>query len=84
MPSDADELGWFNRDWTEDARQFLERYNAVQLFDHVTDTDREGRLGQRSPGHVYARTHGLEYGRPGGRRLRAGFTTSMRLVAATP
>jgi hypothetical protein len=44
----------------------LERYNAVQLFEHVIDSDREGRLAQRSPGHVYAKVHGIGYGRPGG------------------
>jgi hypothetical protein len=44
----------------------LEHYNAVQLFEHVVDTDREGRLGQKSPGHIFARTHGIAYGRPGG------------------
>jgi hypothetical protein len=54
------------RGWVEEARQLLERYNAVQLFEHVHDTDRQGRLGQRFPGHVYARTQGLGYGRPGG------------------
>ena len=31
-----------------------------------SDTDREGCLCQRFPGHVHAKTHGLGYGRPGG------------------
>ena len=73
LPEDVDavawldaDLIWFNRNWAEEARQLLERYNAVQLFEYVVDTDREGRLGRRSPGHVYAKTHGLGYGRPGG------------------
>jgi hypothetical protein len=42
----------------------LHRYNAVQLFEHVVDSDREGRLGQRFPGHIHARTSSLKYGRP--------------------
>ncbi len=62
---DAD-LIWLNRSWVEEARQRLEHYNAVQLFEHVHDTDREGRVGQKFPGHVYAKTEGLGYGRPGG------------------
>ena len=73
LPSDADavawldaDLVWFNRDWVYEARRLLEHFNAVQLFEHVIDSDREGRLGQRAPGHVYAKTHGLGYGRPGG------------------
>jgi hypothetical protein len=73
LPSDVDSVAWLdtnliwlNRDWVTEARQLLHRYNAVQLFEHVVDSDREGRLGQRFPGHIHARTSSLKYGRPGG------------------
>jgi hypothetical protein len=73
LPSDVDavawldaDLIWLNRDWPAEACRLLERYNAVQLFEHVVDSDREGHLGQRSPGHVYAKLNGMGYGRPGG------------------
>lgn len=73
LPSDVDavawldaDLIWLNRDWVTEACKLLERYNAVQLFEQIYDTDRDGRLGQRFPGHVYAKINGLGYGRPGG------------------
>ncbi len=73
LPKDVDavawldaDLIWLNRNWVAEACKLLERYNAVQLFEHVHDTDHEGRLGKIYPGHVYARTQGLGYGRPGG------------------
>ncbi len=73
LPADVDavawldaDLIWLNRDWVMEARRLLEHYNVVQLFENIYDTDQDGRLGQKFLGHVYAKTHGLGYGRPGG------------------
>src|SRR5690606_6590701 len=54
---DADLL-WMNRDWLAVTLERLSRYNVVQLFSGVCDTDANGNVSASREGYVCAREMG--------------------------